>query len=67
MRFILRKYVDAENAADALKQDKKTPVHDVYLKDGEEPRRVLTERVVGFWQDTEVGPGDSEPVARKKR
>jgi hypothetical protein len=39
MRFILRKYVDANTAAEALELDKKTAVHDVYLKDGEEPER----------------------------
>ena len=48
MRFILRKYVDALNAADALRLDATTPVHDVYLKEGEEPKRIETVNLIGF-------------------
>lgn len=49
MRFILRKYVDAENAKEALSLDEKTPVHDVYLKDGEEPKKPESMKdLIGF-------------------
>lgn len=48
MRYILRKYVDAPTAKQALKLDRKTPVHDVYLKDGEEPRKDIQTQAVGF-------------------
>lgn len=57
MKYILRKYVDAKNAKDALALDKKTPVHDLYLKDGEEPKQGSTTTAVGFrvpvtsWED----------------
>lgn len=62
MRFILRKYVDAENAKQALELDTKTPVHDVYLKEGEEPKRESAPKdLIGFhvqqddyWRDDEI-------------
>lgn len=67
MRFILRKYVDAENAIAALKMDKKTPVHDVYLKEGEEPKRSEAKKdLIGFWHDTPVGPYDDEITGKKR-
>jgi len=31
--FILRKYVKAENAAQAIRREKKIPVHDVWIDD----------------------------------
>ena len=51
MRFILRKYVDAGNASEALAMDSSTPVHDVYLKDGEEPKRASEppRDLIGFY------------------
>ena len=51
MRFILRKYVDAGNASEALALDSATPVHDVYLKDGEEPKRTSEppRDLIGFY------------------
>lgn len=70
MRFILRKYVDADNAQEALNQDKATPVHDVYLKDGEEPKRPSggTCNAVGFLHPNEPQYGyDGEPVCGKKQ
>jgi hypothetical protein len=39
MRFIVRKYIDADNAKEALDKEPSVPVHDIYLKDGEEPPR----------------------------
>jgi hypothetical protein len=68
MRFILRKYVDASNAADALALDSKTPVHDVYLKEGEEPKRPEAPKdLIGFWHPEEPSFGFvDEPNGRKK-
>lgn len=69
MRFILRKYVDADNAKDALKLDRKTPVHDVYLKDGEEPKRKDggSCSAIGFIHPEEPSYGYvGEPNCRKK-
>jgi hypothetical protein len=40
MRYILRKFVEAPDVAAALAMDSHTPVHDAYLKEGEEPKRV---------------------------
>lgn len=69
MRFILRKYVDADNAAEALTLDAKTPVHDVYLKDGEEPRRPTGDsaHAVGFWHPEEPSYGWTDEPRGKKR
>ena len=68
MRFILRKYVDASHAAEALAMDRDTPVHDVYLKDGEEPKREDKQKdLIGFVYDGPIGPYEDEPTMRKKR
>lgn len=32
--YVVRKYVFAEDIADALKQEKKSPIHEVYLEEG---------------------------------
>lgn len=48
MRYILRKYVEANSAAEALKLDRKTPIHDLYLKDGEEPKTPTRTDAIGF-------------------
>jgi hypothetical protein len=63
MRYILRKYVDAPTAKDALKLDKSTPVHDIYLKDGEEPKRDSTPKdLIGFWM-----PGENEEIYEMRK
>jgi hypothetical protein len=64
MRFILRKYVDADSAREALEKDATTPVHDCYLKEGEEPKRELKD-AVGFVHNVEIGPYDDEIVCGK--
>lgn len=68
MRFILRKYVDAGNAQEALALDARTPVHDVYLKEGEEPKRDDKPKdLIGFWHPEEPSFGwDGEPQGKKK-
>lgn len=37
MRYIIRKFIDADTVEQALVKEKKTPVHDAYLKEGQEP------------------------------
>jgi hypothetical protein len=68
MRFILRKYVDAETAKDALKLDRKTPVHDCYLRDGEEPKHIKDSHLkdaIGFSWDIPLGEcWDGEPYGK---
>lgn len=59
VKYILRKYVEAESAAQALKLDHKTPVHDLYLKDGEEPRQYNQTRAVGFSVPLETEDADA--------
>jgi len=67
MRFILRKYVDAANAKEALRMDRKTPVHDVYLKDGEEPPKCVPKDLIGFVNDEPIGIYDGEAYGKKRR
>lgn len=68
MKYILRKYVEAANAKEALKLDRKTPVHDLYLKDGEEPKRDITTHAVGFTVYPEDGiPYEFQPLEAKKK
>lgn len=38
MRYILRKFVDADTVEQAVALDKNCPVHDAYLKEGEQPK-----------------------------
>ena len=68
MRFILKKFVDADTAAEAIAKDAKTPVHDCYLKDGEEPKRDNAPKdLIGFRHPEEPSYGFSdEPINRKK-
>lgn len=63
MRFILRKYVDAQNAAEALAMDVGTPVHDIYLKEGEEPKRNEAIRLIGFY----LPAGSEKEIEERKK
>jgi hypothetical protein len=66
VRFILRKYVDADDAREALALDEKTPVHDVYLKDGEEPKRDnAVKDCIGFVQKADEYWRPDEVRAKK--
>ena len=66
MRFILRKFVDADSAKQALALDKTTPVHDCYLKNGEEPvRGAVGKDCIGFTQ--ELDPNWRNDEIRAKR
>jgi hypothetical protein len=60
--FILRKYVTAMTAADAIKQDRKTPVSEVFLDEQKDNRSVAD--AIGFhapidpcWRDDEIRNG----------
>ena len=48
MKYIIRKFVDAETVQDAIRMDKKTPVHDCYLKEGEQPKEHNSITAFGF-------------------
>jgi hypothetical protein len=37
MRFVIRKYIDATTVKEAIDKEPETPIHDCYLKEGEEP------------------------------
>ena len=67
MRYILRKFVEAETVEEALQKEPKTPVHDAYLKEGEEPKGG-GERcsAIGFALPPEDGLMPLE-MSRKKR
>lgn len=39
MRYILRKFIDADSVSEAIAKAEATPIHDVYLREGEEPKR----------------------------
>jgi hypothetical protein len=68
MRYIIRKYVDAENVSEAINKEPKAPICDVYLKDGEEPKGTDEKKnLIGFWPSTVVAPDDFEEVSREKR
>jgi hypothetical protein len=47
MRYILRKFVEAETALEAINKDLETPVHDCGLKDDDEAGKINT-HAVGF-------------------
>jgi hypothetical protein len=67
MRFILRKFVDADTAGEALKMDRKTPVHDCYLKEGEEPDKSAQPKdLIGFLAETEPDWRSDEIRAKKR-
>jgi hypothetical protein len=68
MRFILRKFVDANTVKEAVAMDRKTPVHDCYLKEGEEPDKSSPPKdLMGFIHPDEPSFGFSdEPMAKKR-
>jgi hypothetical protein len=49
MRYIIRKFVEAQTVSEAIAADAKTPVHDCYLKEGEEPKESKSRiEAIGF-------------------
>lgn len=52
--FIIRKYIMAKNAAEAIKKDTKAPVHDVFIDDDWRKSQVdRLEDAIGFVMRTE--------------
>jgi hypothetical protein len=74
VRYILRKFVDANTVLEAIAKEPTTPIHDVYLKEGEEPKSAAGGcSAVGFsaptddrWRSDEV-LGSTQGAHRKKR
>lgn len=76
MRYILRKFIDADSVAEAIAKAELTPIHDVYLREGEEPKRgdLSSCHAIGFssppvsdsWSSGEI-IGAAIDAARKKR
>lgn len=64
MKYIIRKFVDAETVQDAIKKDRRTPVHDCYLKDGEHPKDERLESAIGF---SVVGGSEFPYELKRKR
>lgn len=48
MRYILRKFVDAPNAAEAIRMDRKTPAHDCYMREPEQSPNQELPPAIGF-------------------
>ena len=74
MRYILRKFIDADSVLEAIAKEPAAPLHDVYLKEGEEPKPGAGScSAIGFfnptednWRADELGASD-RIQARKKR
>lgn len=63
-RFIVRKYVMAPTAAEAIQREGGLPVDEVYLENPEQPKG--TADGIGFRVPLEAWRGD-EVIARRKR
>lgn len=46
IRFVIRKYVIARSVAEALKQERKAPVHEVYVSNTQDDKDLST--AIGF-------------------
>ena len=57
--YIVRKYIKARDAAEAIRKDKKTKVHDVFVDESFKDRR-LTE-AIGFEFDKRPEEDDEMP------
>jgi hypothetical protein len=62
MRFVIRKYIDATTVREAIDKEPETPIHDCYLKEGEEPPKSQPKDLIGFraetdpyWRKDEIG------------
>lgn len=68
MRYIIRKFVDAQTVAEAISKEPQTPIHDAYLKEGEEPNESGGYcSAVGFGVPTDDQWRSGEIIGRKKR
>jgi hypothetical protein len=71
VRYILRKFVEAGTVEEALSKDSSTPVHDAYLKEGEEPKgNTLFTHAIGFSAPVDGPVPDEywgEPLSSRKK
>lgn len=51
--FILRKYVRAKSASDAIRKDKLTPVDDCWVDEDWKKQQTVLESAIGFTVNTE--------------
>ena len=63
MRYVVRKFIDAKSVQEAIRLDRKTPVHDCYLKDGEQTAESSQVSAIGFQMPME----DGVPTELRKR
>jgi hypothetical protein len=54
MKYVVCKLIEADSVQEAMRKERKTPVHECYLKDGEEPKGYERTDVVGFAAPSEV-------------
>lgn len=54
--YVVRKYIKATNAAQAIRKDKQTPVHDVWVEEGYKDKNLAD--AIGF--QVEPPPEDEE-------
>jgi hypothetical protein len=67
VRFVVSKFIDASTAAEALRKEPSTPVHEVCAKRGEEPERDEPRDLIGFMVPIAEGCyRDLEPCGRGK-
>lgn len=52
--YIIKKYVVAENAADAIKKEKNVPVHDVWLEENS-AKDVIADTIADIKKKTRLG------------
>ena len=65
-RYILRKVVEAETAAEALGMDAATPVHEIFMDESKTSGG--TASAIGFQHPEEPSYGfDNEPASRRRR
>jgi hypothetical protein len=54
--YVVRKYIKASNAAAAIRKDKTTPVHDVWVEEGFKDKSLA--EAIGFTVDIPVDEDD---------
>jgi hypothetical protein len=56
VKYIIKKFVTADTVAEALAKEPSVPVHDIYLKEGEEPSK-QEPSLIGFTHPEEPSMG----------
>lgn len=46
--FVVRKYIKAQSAAEAIRKDRTTPVHDVWIDDDWKKQNANLAKAIGF-------------------